>query len=144
MFSIQLFIFNSFKKKMASYPKQNERINLANYKQIKKLANGKTNDVSLWEHKQDSNIKIVVKKPCNKNPDLVQHNLKAINAFFGSASAWRIEGEQAFAMKYYAGKPLLEQEANQFVKKKNSPTGTIAKMDSYLQCSIPMKVILSK
>lgn len=106
-------------------------INLSDYKKVKELTNGKTNTVSLWEHKNDSNLKIVVKIPHGSNTDLIQHNIRSINAFFGQDSAWpvegKIKGKQAFAMKYYQGEPLTPEEENNLVDNNNSSIRTINK-----------------
>jgi hypothetical protein len=116
---------------MPKYTNTHGKINLNDYEKVKELTTGKTNKVSLWKHKQDSNLKIVIKIPNGDNSDLVQHNIRSINAFFGEDSAWLIEGEiegkQGFAMKYYDGISLSSQEENQLVKKKDSPLITISK-----------------
>lgn len=112
---------------MPKYTNTHGKINLDDYKKVKELTPGKTNQVSLWEHKQDSNLKIVIKMPYYVNSDLVQHNIRSINAFFGDDSAWLIEGKKGFAMKYYSGTPLASQEENQFINKNDIPLRTISK-----------------
>ena len=63
------------------YTNSNHKIDLNDYTKIKELTNGRTNQVALWQHKKDKQIKIVVKEPNGINPDLLHHNIRAINAF---------------------------------------------------------------
>jgi hypothetical protein len=116
---------------MPKYTNTHGKINLDDYKKVKELTTGQTNEVSLWEHKQDSNLKIVIKMPYGVNSDLVQHNIRSINTFFGEDSAWliegKIQGKEGFAMKYYSGTPLSSQEKNQLIEKNDSPLRTISK-----------------
>ncbi|CEG58614.1 hypothetical protein [Legionella fallonii] len=116
---------------MPKYTNTYGKINLDDYKKVKEITTGKTNQVSLWEHKQDSNLKIVIKMPNGANSDLVQHNIRSINAFFGEDSAWliegKIQGKEGFAMKYYYGMSLSSQEEDQLVNKNDSSLRTISK-----------------
>ena len=115
---------------MPKYTDDKGTINLKDYKQVKQFTTGNTNRVYLWEHKDDSTLQIVVKIPYG-NPDLIQHNIRSINAFFGGDSAWpisgTIDGNQAFAMKYYQGKPLSALEKENLISNKSSPLRTISK-----------------
>ncbi|KTC84997.1 hypothetical protein [Legionella brunensis] len=95
---------------MPNYPKENEKLDLKDYKQIKVLTNGKTNQVCLWQHKKHPELKIVVKTPYGDTANIIKHNLKSINAFFGGGSAWEVKGQESFAMKYFEGQPLTDQE----------------------------------
>ncbi|CEK09619.1 hypothetical protein [Legionella hackeliae] len=116
---------------MPKYTNTAGKINLNHYTKVKELTTGKTNQVSLWEHKQDRNLKIVVKVPNGPNSYLIQNNVRSINAFFGDDSAWLIEGKnqgkEGFAMKYYPGMPLSPQEESQLIDKDESPLRTISK-----------------
>lgn len=95
---------------MPKYTNNKDSIDLNDYQRVRELTNGRTNSVFLWEHKEDPNLKIVVKTPLMAPADVIRHNIKSINAFFGKDSAWQVDGEQAFAMKYFEGTPLTEED----------------------------------
>ncbi|WED42948.1 hypothetical protein [Legionella cardiaca] len=95
---------------MPKYPAANEKINLKDYKKIKDLTGGKTNEVALWQHRNYPELKIVVKTPITDSDEIVNHNIKSINAFLGEGNAWLIKGKPSFAMKYFEGKPLTDED----------------------------------
>jgi hypothetical protein len=116
---------------MPKYANELGTIDLSNYKKVKELTNGKTNSVHLWEHKENSHLKIVVKMPYGSEFDLIQHNIRAINAFFGADSAWpingKVDGKPAFAMKYYQGMSLTSDEIGQLINNDQNSLRTVNK-----------------
>jgi hypothetical protein len=98
---------------MAKYTNEDGSIDLTEYEQVKTLTNGCTNFVFLYKNKQENNLKIVVKFPDynHRSADLIQHNINAINTFYGNNTAWPLngkEGKYGFAMKYFEGKTLSD------------------------------------
>lgn len=110
-----------------SYTNQAGKIDLWEYKCEKELTSGKTNKVFLWHHKDNPKLKIVVKIPYGKNPDLIGHNVKSINAYFGGNTAWLVDRKQAFAMRYFEGSPLQENEIDDMIVDSKSPLSTMCK-----------------
>lgn len=85
-------------------------IDLDDYEQIKNLTNGQTNTVNLWRRKDNHNDLIVVKSPFSQCINLINHNIKSINLYFGKGTARNVNGMNAFAMTYFTGSALSDDE----------------------------------
>jgi|GEM_PF-5191970 len=103
-------------------PTESNAIDLNNWTKIRDLSTGKTNKVSLWENKNNSNEKIVVKEPqvsiailASDIKDLIEHNIRSINLFFDKGSAWPVKDRNAFAMRYFKGTQLSKEEENSLI-----------------------------
>lgn len=102
-----------------------DELELTDFVQVKTLTKGKTNQVSLWQHYAQPSLQVVVKTPYGKDQQLIEQNIRAINAFFGEGSACRVKDSNSFAMRYFKGQALTPDEVGRLVNDKNSEIRTI-------------------
>lgn len=111
---------------------KNNTFSLKDYVPVKdfKTRAHHTNKVTLWQHTSKPNLKVVV-KTLNKShinrDDLIQNNLRTINAFFGAETACLLENGEGLVMKFFEGDTLSPEEEEALINKDTSPLRTLTR-----------------